>query len=85
MLLTDADVAQLASYLGVSERDFIDRHAVLASNRGQLSLAEAPDGACLFLENGVCRVYAVRPAQCREFPLAWSVSGCPAESNVGGP
>ncbi|MBP7829732.1 MAG: YkgJ family cysteine cluster protein [Kiritimatiellae bacterium] len=81
MLLTDADVAQLASHLGIPERDFIDRHTVLASNRGQLSLAETPEGACVFLENDACRVYVSRPAQCREFPAGWSVPGCPA---VGG-
>lgn len=29
---------------------------------------EADDGRCLFFENG-CRVYGVRPTQCRTFPF----------------
>ncbi|HRZ13738.1 MAG TPA: YkgJ family cysteine cluster protein [Kiritimatiellia bacterium] len=78
VLLAGDDIPRLAAHLGISERDFIGRYAVLASNRRQLSLAEQPDGACVFLENNACRVYPDRPAQCRAFPLGWSVPGCPA-------
>jgi len=30
-----------------------------------------PAHACVFLEEGGCRIYPVRPARCRTFPLAW--------------
>ena len=81
VLLGDDDVAALAASLGLLPKEFIDRHAALARNRAQLTLKEQPGGACEFLdESGHCRVYAARPAQCRDFPAAWHVSGCPAVS-----
>ncbi|MGD9611932.1 MAG: YkgJ family cysteine cluster protein [Kiritimatiellia bacterium] len=78
VLLAPADVAAAAAALGLSEQDFIDRHAVLARNRAQLTLQEAPGGACEFLQaDGRCRIYAARPRQCRDFPHGWQVAGCP--------
>lgn len=78
VLLEAADIAALAAATGLSEADFIQAHTVLARNRGQLTLKEQPDGSCEFLdESGRCRHYAVRPKQCRDFPRAWRVAGCP--------
>lgn len=85
MLLEGEDIPRLAAYLGLSERDFVGKHTVLALNRRQLSLAEQPGGACIFLENNVCRVYPDRLVQCRAFPLGWSVPGCPARPRPGEP
>jgi Fe-S-cluster containining protein len=79
VLLTDCDIAALASHLGLSEQAFIDRHTRLAPNRIQLALLDHPDGSCSFLKGDRCSVYAARPEQCRSFPFAWSVpEGCPA-------
>jgi len=67
VLLEPADVAAAA--------------AALARNRAQLTLKEAPDGACEFLDAaGQCRIYAARPKQCRDFPRGWRVAGCPGLS-----
>jgi Fe-S-cluster containining protein len=78
VLLEAEDVAAAAAALGLSETDFIARHAALARNRAQLTLKEAPDGTCEFLQaDGRCRIYAARPRQCRDFPHGWQVAGCP--------
>ncbi|VGO19449.1 YkgJ family cysteine cluster protein [Pontiella sulfatireligans] len=78
VLLTDEDVASMASGLGLPEQEFIEQHTRLAPNRQQLALLDQPDGSCEFLEGDRCRVYASRPVQCRSFPYAWSVpEGCP--------
>jgi len=79
ILLRSDDIASLARFLRIEERIFVDRYARLAANRGQLTLTEREDGACVFLEGPGCRVYEARPAQCRGFPLEWDVSGagCP--------
>jgi len=78
-LLEPADIAAAAGVLAMTEDQFIGRHAALARNRAQLTLKEAPGGACEFLdEAGRCRIYAARPRQCRDFPHGWKVSGCPA-------
>ena len=79
VLLTGEDITRLAAATGLSEDEFIERHTILAMNRSQLSLAEYPDGRCVFLEENRCAVYEARPDQCRNFPHTWRVSeGCPA-------
>ncbi len=78
VLLEAEDVPAAAAALGMSADEFIARHAALARNRAQLTLKEAPDGACEFLQaDGRCRIYAARPRQCRDFPHGWQVAGCP--------
>ena len=78
VLLEAADVAAAAEALGMPEEEFIAAHAALARNRAQLTLKEQPGGACEFLAaDGRCRIYAARPKQCRDFPRAWRVAGCP--------
>lgn len=84
VLLTGADTAALAAFLGLGEEEFIRRHARLASNRAQLSLAERADGSCVFLDGRDCRVYPARPEQCRLFPAAWTVPGGCAGGSVPG-
>lgn len=84
VLLEPADVAAAAAGLGLSEAEFIARHAVLARNRAQLTLQEAPGGACEFLQPGnQCRLYSARPRQCRDFPHGWRVEGCPGVRGAG--
>ncbi len=63
----------------MTEPAFIEAHTRLARNRAQLTLKEAPGGACEFLgADGRCRIYEARPEQCRAFPQDWRVEGCPA-------
>lgn len=79
VLLTEADITRLAAAAGLSEEHFIERYTVLAANRRELSLADAPDGSCVLLEKGLCALYEARPAQCSDFPHGWRVAeGCPA-------
>lgn len=79
VLLEASDIVRLAAAAGVSQEEFIARYTVLAANRRQLSLADAPDGSCILLADGRCALYEARPAQCRDFPHSWRVAdGCPA-------
>jgi Fe-S-cluster containining protein len=79
VLLSGEDIGRLSAAAGLSEEAFIARYTVLAANRRQLSLADAPDGSCVLLEDGRCMLYEARPAQCRDFPHSWRVAeGCPA-------
>ncbi|HOO20228.1 MAG TPA: YkgJ family cysteine cluster protein [Kiritimatiellia bacterium] len=78
VLLEPADIESAAAFLGLTPEEFIERHAGLARNRAQLTLKEAPGGACGFLDdNDCCRIYPARPRQCRDFPRSWRVEGCP--------
>ena len=69
--LTDAEIAQLAAFRGVSEKDFIEQFTRLRHDRRGLALREQPDGACIFLAGKDCAVQPVKPQQCRDFPNRW--------------
>jgi hypothetical protein len=81
--LTEADIAAMADHLGLSEARFIAEYTQLSPERNGLVLTDREDGACVMLEgDNRCRVYPVRPGQCRTFPNGWSFPGfeleCPA-------
>lgn len=69
--LTETEIPAIATFLGFSENDFIQRHTRLQQDRRGLALQEQPDGACIFLQNNLCVVQPVKPQQCRDFPNLW--------------
>lgn len=73
--LTDAEIAKLAAFKGVSEHDFIQQFTRLRHDRGGLALMEKPNGECVFLDGEKCSVQSVKPQQCRDFPNLWSFPG----------
>jgi hypothetical protein len=73
--LTDAEIARLAAFKGVSEHDFILRFTRLRQDRHGLSLMEKSNGECVFLEGENCAVQPVKPQQCGDFPNLWKFPG----------
>ncbi|MCF6176008.1 MAG: YkgJ family cysteine cluster protein [Victivallaceae bacterium] len=68
----------IAEFLGITVHDFTDRYTVLTRDRRNLSLIECQDGTCLFLRDTLppsCAIEAVKPRQCKQFPLAWNFAG----------
>lgn len=62
----------IAAWLGLTPREFIERYTRVTPDRRGLSLIERADGACVFLDDPpACAIEAVKPAQCRGFPLRW--------------
>ncbi len=57
----------MARYLGMAKADF-DREYVRPA-LGDTSLVELPNGDCVFWSSNGCRIYPVRPVQCRTFPF----------------
>jgi hypothetical protein len=70
-----AEITRIAAFLGLSEETFIQRHTRLQHDRRGLALMEQPDGACVFLEEGLCTIQPVKPQQCRDFPNLWQYPG----------
>lgn len=64
--VNEREVAGIAAYLGMSDSGVVD--AYLSPRENGYRVREAPDGRCLFFESG-CRIYPVRPLQCRTFPF----------------
>src|SRR6185437_11224995 len=70
--LVGDDARKLAAFLGLSEKDFVERHTRLRNDRTGLALKERDDHSCIFLEGNSCLVHAVKPQQCQEFPNHWA-------------
>jgi Fe-S-cluster containining protein len=60
----------MAEALSMDLYDFTDEYCEVLEKR-HLVLRKHPDEACVFLEEGGCRVYGARPKQCRDFPGKW--------------
>jgi len=73
--VTEDEIQRIASHLGLSEVDAIQQYLRLNADRTRLILEDRDDGACVFLENGNCRIQPVKPQQCRDFPNLWNFPG----------
>lgn len=86
--VSDAEIARIAAFLGMSEQDFIDRDTDVAPDRCGLVLRSRADGACAWLsEENLCLINPVKPRKCATFPLEWqnadSEEVCPGLSEGG--
>lgn len=73
--LGDAEISDVAAYLGLSEAEFIERYTRLRPRRDGLALTDKPNGECIFLDGNRCSIQAVKPDQCRAFPNGWNFPG----------
>ncbi len=69
--ITEEEVCQIASYLDLDELTFINTLCRLRGNRQGLSLIDDEQGACIMLTDTGCRIQAVKPQQCLDFPHRW--------------
>lgn len=73
--LTDADIARLAAFLGLTEWNFIQQHTGLARDRRNLVISGDRCEPCRFLQGNECTVYPARPDQCSGYPEKWNNPG----------
>ena len=67
--ISGREIRILADFLKMSASDLIPMH--LRPIASGFSIVEAADGACRFYDQG-CRIYPVRPLQCRTYPFWFS-------------
>lgn len=65
--VTEGDITAMAAHLGTDREEFERLFVMRVGSRK--SLREGGNWNCVMLENGLCRAYPVRPAQCRTFPF----------------
>jgi Fe-S-cluster containining protein len=58
----------MAEHLGLSEKDF-RREYVRKVGRRQSLVENRKSHDCIFLKDGKCSIYEVRPTQCRTWPF----------------
>lgn len=74
--LCGTEKQEIAIYLGITEKEFETKY--LRYVHGRWSIKELPPKQnfdCIFLKNGRCSIYPVRPAQCKKFPF-WESMLC---------
>ncbi len=73
--LQDDEIKAIAHFLRLTIHAFTSDYTRLRANRSGLVLAEAADGACIFLQDNLCRIQSVKPRQCRDYPKTWHIPG----------
>jgi len=73
--LSNTEIGRIAAHLGLADTEFIERFTRLNAARTGLALTDQPSGACVFLDGDNCRINAVKPQQCRDFPNLWNFPG----------
>lgn len=61
-----SEIENISSFLGITQDSFARNY--LRSFNGRFSLLEYGNGDCIMYDNG-CKIYAVRPCQCKTFPF----------------
>ena len=66
------EIEPIAAALRLDAYAFTERYARLSPTRADLELLDNPDGSCVMLTpERRCRIHAVKPKQCRDFPHTW--------------
>ena len=70
--LRPEEIEPIAEALNLDVYTFTERYTRLSPARADLELTEKPDGSCVMLTpERLCRIHAVKPRQCRDFPHTW--------------
>lgn len=72
VILTPTDIETIAAFLEMDVYTFTEAYTCLTYDRYAIALTEHDDGGCIFLEpDNSCRIQAVKPQQCIDFPFKW--------------
>ncbi|NLH94625.1 MAG: YkgJ family cysteine cluster protein [Synergistaceae bacterium] len=69
VVLTPQEMEKISAFLGLSSDEGLRCYAT--RQEGRLVLRDGPRGECIFYEwaTARCKVYLVRPHQCRQYPF----------------
>lgn len=69
VFMTEQEAENIRRFLGLS-RNWFRRRYVERLEEGELVASSGLDDSCVFLDrDGHCRIYPVRPLQCRTYPF----------------
>jgi Fe-S-cluster containining protein len=67
-VVTRDEIVTISGHLNIPETEFISRYLKLQPFSSEHAFAQRP---CPFLENNLCRIYEIRPEDCRSYPHLW--------------
>ena len=63
------EIKEIAKFLGMDVEEFKEKYLIKVGYKYSIKEKSFKNGfACIFFENG-CKIYPVRPTQCRTFPF----------------
>ena len=65
--LSKSDIIRISDYIKITKKDFLKKYTRYFN--GKISLIEKVTGECIFLKDKKCKIYPVRPIQCKTFPF----------------
>ena len=65
--VSEVEIKNIGLFLGMSPENFKEKYCL--AGPATEHLIDQADGACIFLDEDRCRIYLVRPLQCRTFPF----------------
>lgn len=65
--VSEKEAKAIADHLNLSERTFLDTYTSIHNEK--YCLLDGPGDTCIFLNHPHCRIYEVRPGQCRTYPF----------------
>ncbi len=65
--ITARDAARIARYMGMTEKQFVEKYTTTSAFEDSLILRRTESG-CVFLNGNDCTIYEERPDTCRNFP-----------------
>lgn len=68
--LAAGEAERIAAFLQTDLYRFTGEYCEVLERR-HLVLKKNADESCIFLTGNACRVHAVKPEQCRDFPVRW--------------
>lgn len=77
--VTEDDINNIASYIGISPHEFKAKHCIISNNRPLLT--QKADGYCVFWDN-ICTIHPVKPKMCRAWPFIPSILADPNNWNL---
>jgi Fe-S-cluster containining protein len=75
--ISSDELLHIAKFMNMSVADFTAEFTIVTEDRTGLSLIEKPDGSCIFFipSPPSCKIQAVKPVQCKNFPFTWNFEG----------
>ena len=67
--LTSKDIKNIANHLKLPISSFLNQYARNVYGLYSLKELNAPSYECIFFDNKKCKIYEVRPFQCRSYPF----------------
>jgi uncharacterized protein len=67
--LSSPDIKKISKHLNLTPANFLDKYTRNVYGAYSLKEMKAPTYECIFFENKKCKIYSVRPLQCRSYPF----------------